>query len=373
MILSIVFEGAGDAVAHLAVGVAPTIIRARVVHRPLAGTRRCGGGLRQVAQLVWMSTITVQVLFLGAASVLGALPELAQVGVGVLGGVIATKRALIPDVATGAIAGGGHGGIVAGPDHAVLLVITEVLGFAASGAALAGDRGLGSAATQDIANGIIGDLVVEERGAIALPRRRAARRSQIRIIAHGTAGDGRTEAIGTQIAHPSNQALPIIGERGEIGRSDTVVAESDERARGAIIRLAGGVAAAASHSGLHHHRLVDIVVGLLLLILREGWEGERSSGDGHVEPGGDQAATLVVLPVLGDGALCVVGTGQVIDRHALGQVPDRIIASRPGDAARIGIMGVLDEGKLIEFCNKSTLILDSFIQYDSSSSSLFLI
>jgi hypothetical protein len=50
---------------------------------------------RRVAQLVEMHTITVEVLFLGAASVLGSLPQLAQVGVSVLVGIIATQRALV--------------------------------------------------------------------------------------------------------------------------------------------------------------------------------------------------------------------------------------------------------------------------------------
>ena len=94
---------------------------------------------------------------------------------------------MIADVATGSVAGGGYSGIVARPDQAVLLVITEVLRFAAACAALSGDGGLGGVATQDIAHGIIGDLVVEERGAIALPRRRAAGGTQHGIVAHRTA------------------------------------------------------------------------------------------------------------------------------------------------------------------------------------------
>ena len=91
VILPIVLERAGDAVAYLARGVAPTVIRARIVHRALAGTRGGRGDLRQVAQLVGMRTITGEVLFLGAASVLGSLPELAQVCVGILVGVGATR------------------------------------------------------------------------------------------------------------------------------------------------------------------------------------------------------------------------------------------------------------------------------------------
>ena len=90
VILSIILERAGDAVAHLAVRVAPTVIGPRIVHRALAGTRGRRGGLRQVAQLVGMGTITIEVLLLSAASVLGALPQLAQVSIGVLGGVIAS-------------------------------------------------------------------------------------------------------------------------------------------------------------------------------------------------------------------------------------------------------------------------------------------
>ncbi len=69
MITSIVLEGSRDAVAHLAIRIAPTVIDSCVV---LAGTRGRGGHLRQVAQLVGMGTITVEILFLGATSVITA-------------------------------------------------------------------------------------------------------------------------------------------------------------------------------------------------------------------------------------------------------------------------------------------------------------
>ncbi len=80
MIQPIVLESAGDAIADLAGGVAPTVITARVIDRALA--RTCGrrGGLRQIAQLMGMGTITIEVLLLGAASVLGIVPALAQDG-----------------------------------------------------------------------------------------------------------------------------------------------------------------------------------------------------------------------------------------------------------------------------------------------------
>ncbi|MBA2395050.1 MAG: hypothetical protein H0V70_20160 [Ktedonobacteraceae bacterium] len=160
MIQPIVLEGTGDAVAHLAIGIAPTVIRARIVHRSLARARGRRGRLGQIAQLVRMGTITIEVLLLGAAPILGALPELAQIGVGILIGVIATERALVGNIATRPIACGGHGGIVAGPDQAVLLVITEVLRLAAAGATLPRDGGFGGTATQDIAHRIIADLVI---------------------------------------------------------------------------------------------------------------------------------------------------------------------------------------------------------------------
>jgi hypothetical protein len=88
--------------------------------------------LRQVAQLIGMRTITIEILLLSAASIHQSLPQLAQVGVDVLVGVIASERALILGVATGSVACRGHHCIVACPDQAVLLVITEVLRFAAN-------------------------------------------------------------------------------------------------------------------------------------------------------------------------------------------------------------------------------------------------
>ncbi|MBA2392245.1 MAG: hypothetical protein H0V70_05810 [Ktedonobacteraceae bacterium] len=127
-------------VTDLAGRVAPTVIGARVVHRALAGTRGHGGGLRQVAQLVRMGTVTGEVLLLSTASIHGTLPELAQVRVDILVG----------EIATGAIACRGHSGGVAGPNQPVLLVITEVLGLTAAGAALSGDGGFGGAATEHI-------------------------------------------------------------------------------------------------------------------------------------------------------------------------------------------------------------------------------
>ncbi len=120
---------------------------------------------------------------MSAASVLGTLPELAQIGVDVLIGVITAQRALIGDVATDAVACGGHSGGVARPDQAVLFVITEVLGLAAARATLPRDSGFRRCATEHIAHGIVAHLIVEERGAVALPGRRGTCRAQHGIIA----------------------------------------------------------------------------------------------------------------------------------------------------------------------------------------------
>ncbi len=116
MIQPIILQGAGDASSELTGRVAPTIITSRVVHRPLAGTGWRGGGLRQVAQLMGMRTITIEVLLLGTASIHRSLPQLAQVGVSIPIGVIATKRALIRRAPTRSISCRRHGGVVAGPD-----------------------------------------------------------------------------------------------------------------------------------------------------------------------------------------------------------------------------------------------------------------
>ena len=164
----IVLEGAGDPSSYLAGRVAPTIIGARVVHRPLARTGRRRGGLRQVAELVGMRTITIEILLLSAASIQRPFPYLAQIGVGILVGVIASQRALVPGTATRPIACRRNGGVVAGPDQAVLLVITEVLDFASSSAALSGDGGFRGRSTEHIAHGIVADLIVEERRPVAL-------------------------------------------------------------------------------------------------------------------------------------------------------------------------------------------------------------
>ena len=291
-----------------------------------------------------MGTITIEILLLGTASIHRSLPQLAQVGVSIPIGVIASQRALIRRAPARSVACGGYRRVVARPDQAVLLVITEVLRFVASGATLPGDGSFGGRATEHITYRIVAHLVVEERRPVALPRRHSAGGTQISIVAHRAGSNGRARAIGTEITHSSDESLSVVGQGRQIGHSGTVVAHSGERSRGAIIRLAGRISAASSHAGLHHHRQVCVVIGLFLLILGERREGERSTRDGHVQPRGDQPPTLVVLPVLRHRALRVVGTGQIRDRHALGQCSHRVIASRPGDATRIGIVGVLDEG-----------------------------
>ncbi len=149
---------------------------------------------------------------------------------------------------------------------------------------MSGDGGFGGGATEHITHRIVAHLIGEERRPVALPRRRGAGGTQISIVAHRARGNGRARAIGTEITHSSDEALSVVGQGRQIGHSGTVVADSGERARGAIIRLAGGIAATASHGGLHHHRLVRVVVGLRLLILRERGERQRASGDGHIQP-----------------------------------------------------------------------------------------
>ena len=284
MIQPIILQGAGDPSSELTGRIAPTIITSRVIHRSLARTGWRGGGLRQVAQLMGMGTITIEVLLLSTASIHRSLPQLAQVGVGIPIGVIASQRALIRRAPARSIACRRHRRVVARPDQAVLLVITEVLRFVASGATLSGDGGFGGRATEHITHRIVAHLIVEERRPVALPRRRSAGGTQISIVAHRAGGNGRARAIGTEITHSSDESLSVVGQGRQIGHSGTVVADSGERSGGAIIRLAGRISAASSHGGLHHHRLVGVVVGLGLLILRERREGERASGDGHIQP-----------------------------------------------------------------------------------------
>ena len=62
-----------------------------------------------------MDTITIEVLFPGAASIFRILPQLTQVGVGIRVDVIASQCALVDDVATGAVDCGWYGSIIAGP------------------------------------------------------------------------------------------------------------------------------------------------------------------------------------------------------------------------------------------------------------------
>jgi hypothetical protein len=68
--------------------------------------------LGQIAQLMRMRTITVEILLLSRASVLGTLPKLAQIRVDVLVGVIAPQRALISCTAARPVACRGYGDIV---------------------------------------------------------------------------------------------------------------------------------------------------------------------------------------------------------------------------------------------------------------------
>ena len=92
VIQRIVGRTLGRATPLLAGHVAPGVVAAGVVDGAFTGTGGARRDLRQVAQLVRVAAVAVQVLLLGAGAVLRSLPELAQVGVGVAGGVGSAQR-----------------------------------------------------------------------------------------------------------------------------------------------------------------------------------------------------------------------------------------------------------------------------------------
>jgi hypothetical protein len=93
VVLGVVGGALRRTAALLAGGVAPGVVAARVIDGAFAAAGWARQDLGQVAQLVRMATVTVEILLLRARAVLGTLPELAQVGVGVAGGVVSAQRA----------------------------------------------------------------------------------------------------------------------------------------------------------------------------------------------------------------------------------------------------------------------------------------
>ncbi len=118
---------------------------------------------------MWVTAVTVQVLFLGATAVLRTLPELAQVGRGVASRIIAAQGARHAGAATGAVVGR--------PDQPVVLVVAIVLRVAAPRAALARDGGLGGGAAEHVACRVVGQALVGERAACQVALLPLGRRS----------------------------------------------------------------------------------------------------------------------------------------------------------------------------------------------------
>ncbi len=307
--------------------VAPAIVLGSIGLRLAAGGRAGGAGLVEPGELVGLAAVTVEVL-VGPCAVVGTLPQLAQVRVDVAVAVAGPGQAVARPTATGATACRRGCPRVARPHQPIVLVVAERFGLAAPRIGGVRHGCLRGGQTGHVAGGIVGTRLTEDRATAALPTRARTQRAQVGVVAELVSGQ-RGRAVASQEVDAGELRVGAVAERRQVGGSRAVVAKPVQAAR-AVIDVGEGVAL-ARRGGIRRGggELVGVVVGERLLEGRERREGEAAAGRRELQSLGDQAPTLVVLPVLGDLALRVVRVRKVVDGEALGQPPFGVIGATP--------------------------------------------
>jgi len=297
LIERVIRKRGGAAVVRATRDVAEGVITARV--DCAAQIAASGANRIEPGQLVRVIAIAVEILVV-ARAVEWSLPELAQVRVGVAAAVAcAIKPTGERAGAAGADARCWLRPRVARPHQPVLFVITEILGVAATGAALSWHRCERCADAGNVAHRVIATTLAEDgaTGAAAtLPGGARRGRTQVAIVGEMIVGKlGARRGLEVDVA---DAAGGIVAQRRQIRHSRGVVREAGEQARGAIVGVGEGVTRLSAHGGLRGHQLIGVVVCQVHLIGRQRRGDVPTARHAQLQRRAAQPSPLVVLALL---------------------------------------------------------------------------